>query len=224
MKKQRNMLIALVVVCCVAMSVVDGIIRPGYFIKSAVKIVLFLGAPLVYSLTVQHLDVKKLFKIKKDGLVQAAVLGFMVYGVIVGGYFVFKNIFDFSAITQALEKNTGVSKENFVFVSLYISFINSLLEEFFFRGFAFLTLKRFSTRRTAYMLSAGVFSLYHVAMVSGWFSPFMFLLMVAGLFVGGLIFNYLNERNDNIYTSWTVHICANFAINTVGFILFGYII
>ena len=31
----------------------------------------------------------------------------------------------------------GVNAGNFVFVALYISIVNSLLEEFFFRGFAF---------------------------------------------------------------------------------------
>ena len=35
--------------------------------------------------------------------------------------------------------------------------------------------------------------------------------------------DYLNELNNNIYSSWFVHMFANFAINTVGFILFGVI-
>ena len=30
-----------------------------------------------------------------------------------------------------------------------------------------------------------------------------------------------DEKYNNIYSSWLVHMCANFAINTVGFILFG---
>ena len=47
------------------------------------------------------------------------------------------------------------------------------------------------------------------------------LLLLAGLVFGGCIFNYLNELNDNIYSSWFVHMFANFAINTVGLILFG---
>ena len=40
-------------------------------------------------------------------------------------------------------------------------------------------------------------------------------------FAGGCIFNFLNEKCGNIYPSWLVHLCANLAINTVGFILFG---
>jgi membrane protease YdiL (CAAX protease family) len=59
-----------------------------------------------------------------------------------------------------------------------------------------------------------------VAIIGSWFSPLIFLLAMAGLFIGGLIFNYLNERNGNIINSWVVHLMANLAINTVGLIMF----
>jgi hypothetical protein len=38
-----------------------------------------------------------------------------------------------------------------------------------------------------------------------------------------VIFNILNEKSENIYASWLSHMFANFAINTIGFILFGII-
>jgi membrane protease YdiL (CAAX protease family) len=97
--------------------------------------------------------------------------------------------------------------------------VNSLLEEFFFRGFVFTNLKRLSGRRLAYIFSASVFSLYHVAMMIGWFSPALFLLVMVGLVAGGMIFNWLNEKTDTIYCSWLTHMLANFAINTIGFLL-----
>ena len=73
----------------------------------------------------------------------------------------------------------------------------------------------------AYGFSAGAFALYHVAMMTGWFSPLLFLLVMAGLAAGGIIFNRLNEKLETICASWIVHMFANFAINTVGFILMG---
>ena len=138
-------------------------------------------------------------------------------------YFLLKDVFDFSAVTTTLTANIGVNGKNFIFVSLYISFINSLLEEFFFRGFAFLTLKKRASRFYAYCFSALIFALYHVAMMIGWFSWEVFAIILLGLFVGGLLFNVLNEKSNTIYPSWFVHMFANFAINTVGFILFGII-
>lgn len=126
---------------------------------------------------------------------------------------------DFSGIVGALSENAGVRKGNFLFVAVYISFINSLLEEFFFRGFLFLNLKKQMRRLHAYLISSLAFSVYHVAMMIGWFDLWLFLLILAGLMVGGMIFNYLDEDQGSIYTSWFTHMFANFAINTIGFIL-----
>ena len=58
-------------------------------------------------------------------------------------------------------------------------------------------------------------------MMIGWGSRPLILLILAALFVGGVIFNLLNEKSRCIYPSWLVHLCANLAINTIGFILFA---
>ena len=201
------------------MAVVDGIIQPPYALKSVIKILLFLGLPLGTSLLCKDVAYGSLFRFRKKGFAIALGLGLGLYALILGAYFLVGRFFDFSAIVGSLSQNAGVTRDNFLFVSLYISFVNSLLEEFFFRGFVFTNLKGLQSRRLAYLFSAGVFSLYHVAMMVGWFSPLLFLLVMAGLFVGGLIFNYMNERLDTIYCSWLTHMFANFAINTIGFLL-----
>jgi membrane protease YdiL (CAAX protease family) len=108
-------------------------------------------------------------------------------------------------------------------VALYISFANSLLEEFFFRGFSFVCLKKSVPRGFAYLFSALMFALYHSGMTTGWFNFGIFALTLVDLMIAGIIFDFLNEKSGNIYTSWVVHMFANFGINTVGFILFGII-
>lgn len=221
--KQLIIIIFVVILCCTIMGIVDAIIRPSYAVKSIIKIILFLACPLAYSRYIKNIALNKLFSFEKRSFFISLLLGLGVFTVILGAYFTLRNVFDLSQITASLESNVGVSKENFVFVSLYISFINSLLEEFFFRGFAFLSLKKFTCRYKAYGISSMAFALYHVAMMIGWFSNGTFLLVMVGLIVGGIIFNFINERNENIYSSWMVHMFANFAINTVGFILFGMI-
>ena len=139
------------------------------------------------------------------------------------GYFAVKPFFDFSGIAEKLTQNAGVTADNFLFVSLYISFVNSLLEEFFFRGFVFTNLKQLRSGRFAYLFSSILFAAYHVAMMTDWFEPVAFAVVMAGLFAGGIIFDFLNEKSGTVYPSWFVHMFANFAINTVGFILFGII-
>jgi membrane protease YdiL (CAAX protease family) len=166
-------------------------------------------------------DFKKIFVFKKAGILKALLLGLGVYAVILGGYFLTRNIIDFSNVTSSLTEGMGITAENFIFVSLYISLMNSFLEEFFFRGFGFITLKKYTSRSVAYLFSSTLFAIYHIGMLVGMFNLGALALLLMGLIIGGCIFNYLNELNDNIYPSWFVHMFANFAINTVGFILFG---
>ena len=221
--KKTILMVTLILVFCFLMAVIDGILKANYFVKSLVKLVLFLVLPAIYSFCDKDIKIKEILIPDKKGLKLASVLCVLIYAIILGGYLLLKGVFDFSQITGALTKNIGVTGENFIFVSLYISFINSFLEEFFFRGFAFITLKRITGRRFAYLFSATVFAIYHIAMMIGWFSLDVFLIVIAGLFAGGLIFNYLNEKSSTVYPSWFVHMFANFAINTIGFILFGII-
>lgn len=211
--------LAVTVICCLIMAVVDGVLRPGYAVKSAIKIAVFMLIPLIASRIDPKIRYLDLLRPEMKGLIPAIGLGIGIYGVILGAYFIVRPFYDFSKIAGALTSNAGVTKENFLYVSLYISFVNSFLEEFFFRGFVFTNLKSLSGRKLAYWFSAGAFSLYHVAMMIGWFSPVLFLLVMAGLFIGGMIFNLLNEKLDTIYCSWLTHMFANFAINTVGFLL-----
>lgn len=219
MKRRALRVVTAALICCGIMALVDGIIRPGYAVKSAIKILLFGLVPLLLARLDRQLLFTQALRFRGKGFAVALGLGIGVYGLILTGYLLVRNFFDFSGIAGNLLNNAGVSKDNFLYVSLYISFVNSLLEELFFRGFLFLNLKNTTPRGFAYGFSAGAFALYHVAMMIGWFGFWLWLLVMTGLLVGGLIFNRLNEKLDSIYPSWLVHMFANFAINTIGFLL-----
>ena len=217
MLKKKNTIILIVLLGCVIMGFIDAI-------KSFVKIILFSLMPILYSRYNKDLNLNSLFKVKsKKEIIIALISGAAVFSFILGAYLILGGFFDFSNVVSSLSENVGVDIDNFIFVAIYISFINSLLEEFFFRGFAFLKLKEISSRKFAYIFSSLAFALYHVAMMIGWFDISLFILTLSGLFIGGIIFNYFNEKYKNIYVSWLIHMFANFAINTVGFILFNMI-
>lgn len=218
-KKALISVIAVSLFCCAVMAVVDGIWMPGYVIKSAVKLALFLLLPYACSLLVPNVEYRSLFRANKRGLLVAFALGILLFALILGGYFLLSPVFDFSNVASSLTSSVGVTGKNFLFVAVYVSFINSLLEEFFFRGFVFTNLKRTSNRVVAYVFSSLLFSLYHTAMMIGWFSLPLFLLVLIGLAVGGAIFNALNEKYNTVFVSWIVHMFTNFAINIIGFIL-----
>lgn len=221
---KKKTIILIVLIGCLIMGFIDAVIRPDYLVKSFIKIMLFSIMPIIYSRYDKELNLSSLFKVKsKREIIIALLAGLAVFLFILGAYLIIGRFFDFSNVTSSLSENIGVDKENFILVAIYISFVNSLLEEFFFRGFAFLKLKEVSTRKFAYIFSALAFALYHVAMMIGWFDISLFILTIGGLFIGGLIFNYFNEKYKNIYVSWLIHMFANFAINYIGFMLFNII-
>ena len=217
--KTRNYVIVSVLLCTIALCIVDGMIKPPYFYKSLLKIVCFLIIPLI---KYKSMNIGKLFKLRKNVLKYPVLLGIGVFSVVMIAYFICKSFIDLSAI-EGLLGMSDINADNFIYVALYISFMNSLLEEFFFRGYAFLVLKDVSSKKFAYIFSSAMFAIYHVGMTSGWFNIIIYFLSLFGLFMGGCIFDYLNDRYENIYPSWIVHMCANFAINTIGMMMFNII-
>lgn len=214
-----RILLALLVGCA-AMGLVDAVIRPGYLVKSLVKLVLFLGLPWFSYYCTRRTELRALFRWQGLGIKPIA-LGLGVYGLVLGLYFTIGRFFDFTMVTGALQTELGVNAGNFLFVSLYISFVNSLLEEFFFRGFGFLSLRRHLSRGVAYALSALSFALYHVAMMVGWFRLDLLTLLIALLTAAGLFLDFFDRKSESLYFSWFIHMFANFSINTVGFLLFA---
>ncbi len=221
MKKQRIFIVAAVLLGCCCMGVVDAVIQPGYLIKSIAKLALFMGTLTIYTAIFGDHPLRRMLRPQRRGILVALACGGAIYALILGAYLALKNVFDFSGIATSLASTAGVTGQNFLWVALYISFINSLLEEILFRGFAFMTLRRCWGRTAAYMFSAGAFAAYHIAMMIGWFELPVLLLALAGLFIGGLIFDRLDEHLDTIYLSWLPHMLANLAINTIGLMLLG---
>ena len=207
----------------ITITFIDTFVHPDYFVKIPIKILFFLALPMLFFIKNRDVfgEFKKMFVLRKDGILKAFLLGIGIYAVIVGGYLLTRSTIDFSNVSASLTEGMGITAQNFIYVSLYISLMNSLLEEFFFRGFGFMTLKKYTSRTIAYIFSSVLFAVYHIGMLVDMFDLWVLLLLLAGLIAGGCIFNFLNETNDSIYPSWFTHMFANFAINTVGFILFG---
>jgi len=88
MKKPALRVLFWAVACCAVMAVVDGVLRPGYALKSAIKAGLFLLVPLLLSLADKDVAYLRLLRPKRKGLGIALLLGVGVYAVILGAYFI----------------------------------------------------------------------------------------------------------------------------------------
>ena len=187
----------------------------SYLFTSIVKILLFVGGPLI----MRHNFKNVLGKAESKKSMLACGFGaFLIAAVIVLGYNVLKSQFDPDMILSSLEKQS-VTKSNFILVFTNIIFINAFTEELFFRGYIFFALKE-KNKNAAYIISSVIFALYHITMLSGWFNPFIFILCMAGLFAGGICFCYACEKCGNIWGGYFLHAGANLGINLIGIYLF----
>ncbi len=220
---RRRYILLAIVAMSLATTAVDAFLKPDYLPKILVKILCFLVIPALYFLIWRDEApaFRSLFRFRGRTMVKAALFGTAIYATIVGGYFATRSFIDFSNVTNTLTQTHGITADNFLYVSLYLSIANSFLEEFFFRGFGFITLRPHTARPFAYLFSPILFAVYHAGMLIGMLPWYGLAAIFTGLVAGGIIFNYLGESSGNLYTSWIAHMCANFAINTVGFILFA---
>jgi membrane protease YdiL (CAAX protease family) len=207
-------------ICCIAMSAIELIFTPTYFVKAAIKLALFVIIPISLVVIRKETAMLRFFKPNKKTLLPMLGFGVLMYAFIIGAYFLLGKYFDLSGITSSLDE-IGVTKNNFVFVAFYIAVCNSFLEEFIFRGFGFIGLADKIGAKWACIFSAMCFALYHITMMIGWYSLWLTSLIIFALFVGGVILNILDSKCKTVYPAWIVHIFANLAINTIGMILFG---
>jgi len=212
------------ILACILMFAIERFISPSYLIKSAIKLVVFSLPIILYTKRFGFRSIRNQFSnLKFSKLKLIFIFAICVYFFIISLFFLLKDYIDLDVIRNNLLAKENITASNFVYVSLYISFVNSFLEELFFRGFMFLSLTKSGSRRFAYLISSLVFSLYHVAIISAWFNIWIFILIIVGLMFVGYIFNYITEKLDSFLASWIVHIFANLAINTIGFMMLGII-
>ena len=199
---------------CLVMALVERVIQPGYAVKSIIKLTLCLV------MTGTLCGFRGI--LRREGLGTGLALGGLIYAVILAAFLLFRRFIDLDSIAAGMLYKEGISRENFLWVALYISVVNSLMEELTFRRIAFIQLRCYLPENWAMVFSALTFAGYHVAILTGWFNWFVYGLCLLGLFLGGVIFNFL-DRKGSVLPSWLAHASANLAINTIGLIMYGLI-
>ena len=232
---------ALVVVALTGVFLVEQVIQPSYWIKTAIKVAAFSVPVILYSFWSDKgiLESINLRKISRPAPLILCMLLFFTGVMLL--FFVFHNQLDLVGIKQSLMQKENLTKSNCLFVFSYIVLCNSFLEEAFFRGFVsrlfssektgsllstftkFMILKKTDIKVSAdmagFLLSAVLFSLYHIGIFITWFNVGMFILCVAGLAGVGLFLQWIAEKFHSIAASYVVHASANISINLIGALL-----
>lgn len=191
---------------------IEQLVESTYLLKTLLKITLFLIVPGYYMLRELHRNVlwggqKSLYHGIQFGVGAFLIIQLLSY--------LLSFLIDYSAITTSLLSN-GITFKNFIIVGLYITFVNSFLEEYFFRGWLFLYLKKHRSTNKSAIISSALFAIYHVGIFLTWFNHWLLLGLVLALFFVGMFFCWLDNKSGSILSSWMVHILADAAIIVIG--------
>jgi uncharacterized protein len=142
----------------------------------------------------------------------ALALGVAAVGLFWGVYFVWGDVLlDKTMIAEKIGEQFSVTAGTVLLVAPITIFLNSLLEEFFYRGFAFGQLVR-RHRRLGYLLPAAAFTAQHLLFTRHWATPLPLAMGVVGLFAFAIVLARLYESADSIVAPWVVHMLGDVAM------------
>lgn len=199
-----------------ALYFVDQILEISYFYKVLFKVLLILLSLViskyVFSMSLNYLKPKKLSEYKSG--IYLSIISFISIFIV---FFLLKDWIDLNSIKSDFINKYQLGGIKFFIASFYLIFINAFLEEYFFRGFIFFNIHN---RKFAYFFSSILFSIYHLSNFINWFEqPIILALPLVGLFIVGIIFNYLCSLTDDIFNSYIPHLFADLAIVIIGYFI-----
>jgi membrane protease YdiL (CAAX protease family) len=104
-------------------------------------------------------------------------------------------------------------------VALFYSLLHSLLEEYYWRWFAFGRMRQFIALWPSIIISSLCFMGHHVVVLGlyfGWTNPWTWLFSIATA-IGGAFWAWLYHRSGSIYGPWFSHLLIDAAIFGVGY-------
>lgn len=159
-----------------------------------------------------------------QGLLLGAVFSVLVVGA---GWLLFDRVLRDSAafsgaaaLIHAKISGFGIdSLWKYVLLAGFYSLFHSLLEEYYWRWFAFGQLRRLVPLWPAIVVSALAFMSHHVVVLGEFFkeAPWLAWLFSSAVAVGGVIWAWLYERTGSLFGPWLSHLLIDAGIFWIGY-------
>jgi membrane protease YdiL (CAAX protease family) len=161
---------------------------------------------------------------KLADLAEGASFGLLVAGLMFAlylGWLKPSGLFDQPAI-EARQKiaSFGIaSPVAFIGMAVFYAALHSLMEEYYWRWFAFGQLARWVNLPAAVIVSSLAFTAHHVLVLAkyfGWGSPLTWLF-VAGVMLGGMVWAALYHKSGSLWGPCAGHALVDAAIFAIGY-------
>lgn len=182
----------------------------GFFGYSFYKLFLIIP-PLLYCRAAGLKPLRDVLKLHhwRRGLAMSAGLGILAIAIFCSLYYFLGDLLlDKTMITRKIGEQFSVTATTVLLVAPITIFINSMLEEFFYRGFAFGQLVQ-RHRSLGYLLPATAFTVQHILFIYHWMSPLPLVMAVTGLFVFALVLQRVYEKTESIAAPWLIHVLGD---------------
>jgi membrane protease YdiL (CAAX protease family) len=104
----------------------------------------------------------------------------------------------------------------FIVFSLFLSLIHSLLEEYYWRWFAFAALHRITPTKIAHTVAAMAFAAHHFVILYFMFSVPVMLIFGLPIIAMAVFWSYSFEKTGNLLIAWISHIIIDLIIMAIG--------
>ncbi|MBD15905.1 MAG: hypothetical protein CMJ72_12210 [Planctomycetaceae bacterium] len=191
-------------------------------VYSIAKVVQF-AFPVVFVVWIQKQRLQFDLNLPR-GMMLGGVFGLIVFiaGLTIYRFFLESSDFFLVGQQRIQEKIVSMGLEQtwkFIAMGTFYCLIHSLLEEYYWRWFAFRQLNSLVTLRAAIMISALGFMAHHVIVLGHFFGYFS---LATGLFsvavaIGGVFWAWLYHRSGSLLGPWLSHLLIDAAIFTIGY-------
>jgi membrane protease YdiL (CAAX protease family) len=147
-----------------------------------------------------------------NGLKWSVALGLLAIAIFWSVYYTLGELLlDKQMITAKIDRQFSVNATSVFLVAPITIALNSLLEEFFYRGFAFGLLVRRCTV-VGFVLPAVAFTVQHLLFIYHWLTPLPLAIAVVGLLVFAFVLEKVYAATDTIVAPWLIHIFGDIAM------------
>jgi len=161
---------------------------------------------------------------KRRELLAGTVLGLLMFGIIIGAYWLFGQHWIDATDVRAKAQQVGINSPIIYLVgAMYWTFINSLLEEYIWRWFVYSKCEVLIPGKGAVLLSGLLFTLHHIINLVAYTENWLVVVLASlGVFLAGAIWSWCYLMYRSIWSSYFSHVLADLAIAIVSWqLLFG---
>lgn len=171
----------------------------------------FIVPPLLYCYMYNISVVRDIWRPQywRNGIGQAASVGTLIIGICWGMYALFGDLFiNEQYIVNQMRSQFSVTISTVLFIAPITIFFNSLLEETFYRGFAFGQLQE-KNLIIAYLVPSIAFTVQHVLFIWQWLPLGALYLVAICLLFFALLAADLYRHTNTIVAPWVLHVAGD---------------